>query len=118
MGREDQRLDELQRRQPVQAPNTRSQNHQTPIPQDFEDEEYEEDNDMASVASMGRVRGARNEKRRLDKQEHRGRDGVDRNIDNIKMKIPLGRVILILTLNGRGRRNLYSISITIQKRRK
>ena len=75
-------------RQPVQAPTTRRQNHQPPIPLDVEDEEYEEDEDVASVASMGRVRGPRNERRRHDRREYRGKDGVDRNIGSIKMKIP------------------------------
>lgn len=88
MERQDQRIDEMQRRQPVQAPTARRQNHQPPIPLDVEDEEYEEDEDVASVASVGRVRGPRNERRRHDRREYRGKDGVDRNIGSIKMKIP------------------------------
>lgn len=79
MDRYEQRVDGIQRRgfeQPLQ--NARRHNRQ-----DYE-EEFEENDEMDSVASIRRFRRARNERPRF---ERRG-DRIDRNIDNIKMKIP------------------------------
>ncbi|PKI70252.1 hypothetical protein CRG98_009329 [Punica granatum] len=67
MDRQDQRIDQMQREQPrqhVQVPNARRLIHQPPIPQDEEDEDYEEDDEKASVGSVRRARGVRNEGRR------------------------------------------------------
>ncbi|XP_031398476.1 uncharacterized protein LOC116209052 [Punica granatum] len=55
---------------------------------DEEDEDYEEDDEIASVGSVRRARGVRNEGRRHGRRDHAIRDGVDRNIGSIKMTIP------------------------------
>ncbi|PKI72279.1 hypothetical protein CRG98_007353 [Punica granatum] len=91
MDRQDQRIDQMQREQPeqhVQVPNARRLIRQSPIPQYEEDEDYEEDDEMASVGSVRRARGVRNEGRRHGKRDQTIRDGVDRNVGSIKMTLP------------------------------
>ncbi|PKI59196.1 hypothetical protein CRG98_020411 [Punica granatum] len=67
MDRQDQGIDQMQREQPrqhVQVPNARRLIRQPPNSHDDEDEDYEEDDEMASVGSVRRARGVRNEGRR------------------------------------------------------
>ncbi|PKI68902.1 hypothetical protein CRG98_010695 [Punica granatum] len=88
MDRQDQRIDQMQMErtgQCVPVPNARRLMHQPPIPQD---EDYEEDDDMASVGSVKRAGGVRNKGRRHGRRDQGVRDGVDRNIGSIKMTIP------------------------------
>ncbi|PKI62318.1 hypothetical protein CRG98_017319 [Punica granatum] len=85
MDRQDQRIDQMQREQPrqhVQVPNARRLIRQPPNPHD------EEDDEIASVGSVKRARGVRNEGRRHGRRDQAIRDGVDRNIGSIKMMIP------------------------------
>ncbi|PKI46712.1 hypothetical protein CRG98_032896 [Punica granatum] len=67
MDRQDQRIDQMQREQPrqhVQVPNARRLIRQSANPHDDEDEDYEEDDAVASVGSVRRAKGVRNEGRR------------------------------------------------------
>ncbi|PKI63647.1 hypothetical protein CRG98_015965 [Punica granatum] len=91
MDRQDQRIDQMQREQPrqhVQVPNARRLIRQPANSHDEEGEDYEEDDEIASVGSVRRARGVRNEGRRHGRRDQSIRDGVDRNIGSIKMTIP------------------------------
>ncbi|PKI44882.1 hypothetical protein CRG98_034830 [Punica granatum] len=81
----------MQREQPrqhVQVPNARRLIRQPPNPHDEEYKDYEEDDEIASMGSVRRARGVRNEGRRYGRRDQAIRDGVDRNIGSIKMTIP------------------------------
>ncbi|PKI74002.1 hypothetical protein CRG98_005619 [Punica granatum] len=59
MDQQDQRIDQIQREQPrqhVQVPNTRRLIRQPTNPHDEEDENYEEDDEIASMGSVRRAR--------------------------------------------------------------
>ncbi|PKI40716.1 hypothetical protein CRG98_038897, partial [Punica granatum] len=88
MGMQDQRINQMQMErtgQYVPVPNARRLMRQPPIPQD---EDYEEDDEMASVGSVRRAKGVNNEGRRHGRRDQAIRDGVDRKIGSIKMTIP------------------------------
>ena len=77
----------------MQAPNARGQNRRFVESQNeefdaFEGEELDDDDDMASTSSLRRIRGVRDGRRRNNMRDHRGRDGVDKSLGSIKMKIP------------------------------
>ncbi|PKI36924.1 hypothetical protein CRG98_042681, partial [Punica granatum] len=91
MDRQYQRIDQMQREQPrqhVQVLNAMRLIRQSPNPHDEEDEDYAEDDEIAFVGSVRRARGVRNERRRHGRRDQTIRDGVDRNIESIKMTIP------------------------------
>ncbi|PKI34308.1 hypothetical protein CRG98_045306 [Punica granatum] len=62
-------------------PNARRLIRQPPIPQDEEDEDYEKDNDMASVGSVQKARGVRNEGRRLGRNDSDAYIKWERNME-------------------------------------
>ena len=84
MDRQDEAIANMQMGQPQRVPDVRGQDRHAHIPIDEDEDEY----DQASVIDMDRFRHRRDRHERGHRRDPRGQDGVDRNLESIKMKIP------------------------------
>ena len=90
MYRQDTVIASLREERLRRAPNARRQGRRTRVDDsdDYHEDEFEDEDDQASLNNEGRF-AAREERRgRGFRRDPRWLDGTDRNLRNIKMKIP------------------------------
>ncbi|XP_031378379.1 uncharacterized protein LOC116193768 [Punica granatum] len=88
--RHDERIDQL-RQAPNQHPRRNNNRQPAPTIDPFDDHEegsYDDEDDVSSIATMRRARGARAERPWRGRGRHQERDTIDRNMGSIKLTIP------------------------------
>ncbi|PKI41858.1 hypothetical protein CRG98_037728, partial [Punica granatum] len=84
LDRQDERLERLQ---PAPVPRARRP-HRQPSVDTFDEEAYDDEEEVAFDATWGRGRGRGVKPRHFVRREHRRRDAVDHNTGSIKLVIP------------------------------
>ena len=91
MDRQDAVIASLREQHPRRAPNARRQGRHACLndSDDYHEDEFEDEDDQVSMNNEGRfvLRGER--RGRGFRRDPKWQDGIDRNLGNIKMKIPL-----------------------------
>ncbi|XP_031405679.1 uncharacterized protein LOC116214411 [Punica granatum] len=88
--RHDEQIDQL-RQAPNQHPRRNNDRQPAPTIDPFDDHEegsYDDEDDVSSIATMRRARGARAERPWRGRGRHQERDTIDRNMGSIKLTIP------------------------------
>ena len=88
MDRQDEAIARIQRGQPNREPNGQNRRRHDPLGVEETETESGGENDLESEIEMERFRPRRGRRGRGPRRNIRGRDEVDRNFGNIKMKIP------------------------------
>ena len=120
MDRQDAVITSLHEECPRRAPNARRQGRRARLDDsdDYHEDEFEDEDDQASLNNEGRFAPRGERRGRGFRRDPRWQDGIDRNLGNIKMKIPSkGEMTQKCTWSGR-RRWCSSLSATTTLRRK
>ena len=90
MDTQDAVITSLQKERTQRAPNGRRQGRRTRVDDsdDYHEDEFEDEEDQASLNHEGRFALKRERHGRGFRRAPRWQDGTDRNLENIKMKIP------------------------------
>ena len=92
MDRQDAVIASLREEHPQRAPNARRQERHARLndSDDYHEDEFEDedDDDQASLNNEGRFMPRGDRRGRGFRRDPRWQDGIDRNLGNIKMKIP------------------------------
>ncbi|PKI59770.1 hypothetical protein CRG98_019835 [Punica granatum] len=86
LDRQDEWLERLERLQPAPVPRAKKP-HRQPFVDTFDEEAYDEEEEVASDATWGIGRGRGVRPRHFVRREHRRRDAVDHNTGSIKLII-------------------------------
>ena len=91
MDKQDAVIASLREERPRRAPNARRQGRRVRLDDfnDYHGDEFEDEDDQASLNNEGRFAPRRERRGRGFRRDPRWQDGTDRNLGNIKMKIPL-----------------------------
>ena len=91
MDRQDAVIASLREERPRRAPNARRQGRYARLDDsdDYHEDEFEDEDDQASLNNEGRFVPRGERRGRGFRRDPRWQDGTDRNLGNIKMKIPL-----------------------------
>ena len=90
MDRQDTVIASLSEEHPRRAPNARRQERRARMDDSdtYHEEEYEDEEDQVSLNNEGRFVPRGERRGRGFRRDPRWQDGTDRNLGNIKMKIP------------------------------
>ena len=90
MDRQDAVITSLHEEHPRRAPNARRQGRRARVDDsdDYHEDEFEDEDDQASLNNEGRFAPRGKRRGRGFRRDPRWLDGIDRNLGNIKMKIP------------------------------
>ena len=90
MDMQDAVIASLREERPQRAPNARRQGRRAPVDDsdDYHKDEFEDEEDQASLNNEGRFAPRGERRGRGFRRDPRRQDGTDRNLGNIKMKIP------------------------------
>ena len=90
MDRQDNVIATLREERPQRGPNARRQERRARMDDfdDYHEDEFEEEEDQSSLNNEGRFVPRRERRVRGFRRDPRWQDGTDRNLGNIKMKIP------------------------------
>ena len=91
MDRQDAVIASLHEERPRRAPNARRQGRRVCVDDsdDYHEDKFEDEDDQASLNNKGRFAPREERHGRGFQRDPRWLDGTDRNLGNIKMKIPL-----------------------------
>ena len=90
MDRQDAVIASLQEEHPRRAPNARRQGRHARLDDsdDYHEDEFEDEDDQASLNNKGRFVPRGERRGRGFRRDPRWQDGIDKNLGDIKMKIP------------------------------
>ena len=90
MDRQDAVIASLREERPRRAPNARRQGRRARLDDsdDYHEDEFEDEEDQASLNNEGRFVPRGERCGRGFRRDPRWQDGIDRNLGNIKLKIP------------------------------
>ena len=90
LDRQDTVIANLREERPQRGPNARRQERHARVDdsEDYHEDEFEDEEDQASLNNEGRFARRGERRGRGFRRDPRWQDGADRNLGNIKMKIP------------------------------